>query len=162
MKNELTVFENNMFGAVRVIEIDGEPWFVGKDVAECLGYADTKHAILDHVENEDRVNSKTQGQNDPDLGQRGSWLVNESGIYSLIMGSKLPSAKEFKRWVTSEVIPSIRKHGAYMTPDTIELALADPDFIIGLATRLKSEQLKTRELEAVIEEQEPKVKFAEA
>ena len=158
MKNELTVFENKLFGAFRVIEIDGEPWFFCKDVAECLGYENVSKALSDHIDDEDKLNNKTLSS----LGQRGGWLVNESGIYSLIMGSKLPSAKEFKRWVTSEVIPSIRKHGAYMTPDTIELALADPDFIIGLATRLKDEQLKTRELQAVIEEQEPKVKFADA
>lgn len=125
MKNELTVFENKLFGAVRVIEIDGEPWFVGKDVAECLGYGNVSKALSDHIDDEDKLNNKTLSS----LGQRGGWLVNESGIYSLIMGSKLPSAKQFKRWVTSEVIPSIRKHGAYMTPDTIELALADPDFI---------------------------------
>lgn len=147
-----------MFGAVRVIEIDGEPWFVGKDVAEALGYTNSPKAIADHVDDDDKLTERIviAGQN------RNVITINESGLYSLIMGSKLPSAKEFKRWVTSEVIPSIRKHGAYMTPDTIELALADPDFIIGLATRLKDEQFKTRALEAVIEEQEPKVKFAEA
>lgn len=91
------------------------------------------------------------------IPNRGLTIINESGIYSLIMGSKLPSAKNSSGGLPSEVIPSIRKHGAYMTPDTIELALADPDFIIGLATRLKEEQLKTRELQAVIEEQEPRL-----
>ncbi len=158
MKNELTVFENKMFGAVRVIEIDGEPWFVGKDVAGCLGYSNTRDALSKHVDDEDKADVAIHDGSQ----NRNMTIINESGIYSLIMGSKLPSAKEFKRWVTSEVIPSIRKHGAYMTPGTIELALADPDFIIGLATRLKEEQLKTKELEAVIEEQEPKVKFADA
>ena len=165
MKNELTVFENKMFGAVRVIEIDGEPWFVGKDVAECLGYTNVSDAVSKHVDVEDKQQiafRDLQNYGLSGFGTKGTSLINESGIYSLIMGSKLPSAKEFKRWVTSEVIPSIRKHGAYMTPDTIELALSDPDFIIGLATRLKEEQLKTKELEAVIEEQEPKVKFADA
>ena len=97
------------------MEIDGQPWFVGKDVADALGYKDLKHSILDHVDEEDRVNSKTQGHFDPELGQRGSWLINESGLYSLIMSSKLPTAKQFKRWVTSDVLPSVRKNGGYIS-----------------------------------------------
>ena len=99
---------------VRVIAIDGEPWFVGKDVAEALGYKDVNHAISNRVDKEDKVNSKTQGQNVPEFGQRGTWLINESGLYSLILSSKLDSAKRFKRWVTSEVLPSIRKNGGYI------------------------------------------------
>lgn len=87
---------------------------MGKDIARALGYTDMTHTILDHVDKEDRVNSKTQGQNDPELGQRGSWLINESGLYSLILSSKLPEAKKFKRWVTSEVLPSIRQNGGYI------------------------------------------------
>lgn len=98
--NELQVFNNDEFGSIRTVIIENEPWFVGKDVAEVLGYTDVSHTILDHVDEEDRVNSKTQGQNAPELGQRGSWLINESGLYSLILSSKLPSAKKFKRWVT--------------------------------------------------------------
>lgn len=82
-----------------------------------LGYTDVSHDILDHVDEEDRVNSKTQGQNAPELGQRGSWLINESGLYSLILSSKLPSAKKFKSWVTSEVLPAIRKTGSYNLPE---------------------------------------------
>ena len=108
------VFANPEFGKVRVVEIDGEPWLVGKDVAAVLGYSDTKHAILDHVDSEDRTNSQTQGQNAPEFGQRGTWLINESGLYSLILSSKLPSARKFRRWVTSEVLPSIRKHGGHI------------------------------------------------
>jgi prophage antirepressor-like protein len=99
---------------VRAIAIDGEPWFVGKDVAEALGYKDVNHAISNRVDKEDKVNSKTQGQNFPEFGQRGTWLINESGLYSLILSSKLDSAKRFKRWVTSEVLPSIRKNGGYI------------------------------------------------
>lgn len=99
---------------VRAIAIDGEPWFVGKDVAEALGYKDVNHAISNRVDKEDKVNSKTQGQNVPEFGQRGTWLINESGLYSLILSSKLDSAKRFKRWVTSEVLPSIRKNGGYI------------------------------------------------
>ena len=102
------------FGTLRVLIINDEPWFVGKDVAEALGYIDCKHAILDHVEEEDRVNSKTQGYFDPEFRQRGSWLINESGLYSLILSSKLESAKKFKHWVTSEILPAIRKTGGYV------------------------------------------------
>ena len=111
--NELQIFQNQEFGKVRSLVINNEPWFVGKDVAEALGYKDVNHAILDHVDEEDKVNSKTQGQNAPELGQRGSWLINESGLYSLILSSKLPNAKKFKRWVTSEVLPTLRKTGSY-------------------------------------------------
>lgn len=97
------MFTHPQFGEIRTVEISGEPWFVGKDVATALGYTDCKHAILDHVDSEDRVNSKTRGQNAPEFGQRGTWLINESGLYSLILSSKLPSAKDFKHWVTAEV-----------------------------------------------------------
>ena len=90
-------YEWDEFGYIRTVTIENEPWFVGKDVATVLGYTDVSHAILDHVDEEDRVNSKTQGQNAPELGQRGSWLINEYVLYSLILSSKLPSAKKFKR-----------------------------------------------------------------
>lgn len=118
MKKELIkAFQNEKFGNVRVVLIGAnqQPYFVGKDVAECLGYSDLTHCITDHVDEEDRVNSKTQGHFNPEFGQRGTWLINESGLYSLILSSKLPSAKEFKRWVTSEVLPSIRQTGSYST-----------------------------------------------
>lgn len=160
--NKLTVFNNPEFGVIRTVVINDEPWFVGKDVAIALGYTDVKHAVLDHVAEEDRVNSKTQGQNAPELGQRGSWLINESGLYSLILSSKLPNAKKFKHWVTSEVLPSIRKHGTYMTPETIEEAILNPDTIIRIATELKAEQEKRRALEAKVNEDKPKVLFADA
>lgn len=160
MENEMKVFENAEFGTVRTVLIEGEPWMVGKDVAEILGYKDTKHAILDHVDEEDRVNSKARGQNAPELGQRGSWLINESGVYSLILSSKMPKAREFKRWVTSEVLPSIRKHGAYMTEETLEKALTSPDFLIRLATELKHEKEARLKAEERIEIDRPKVQFA--
>ena len=113
----LKVFENEEFGQVRATTINNEPWFVGKDIATVLGYRDVSSAILSHVDEEDRVNSKTQGCFAVELGQRGSWLINESGLYSLILSSKLPNAKKFKRWVTSEVLPSIRKTGGYIPHD---------------------------------------------
>ena len=112
---EIQVFDNERFGSVRTLLIDDEPWLVGKDVASALGYTDFSHAILDHVDSDDRINSKTQGQNAPEFGQRGTWLINESGVYSLIFGSKLPEAKQFKKWVTSVVLPSIRKNGGYIS-----------------------------------------------
>lgn len=110
--NELQIFSNEEFGEIRTVTIDGEPWFVGKDVAESLGYADPNKAIAMHVDEEDKLNDKTASS----LGQRGGWLINESGLYSLILSSKLKSAKRFKHWVTSEVLPSIRKTGQYQMP----------------------------------------------
>lgn len=124
--NSLQIFSNEEFGEVRVVEVNGEPWFVGKDVAAALGYERADNAIRKHVEVEDKLMHQigASGQN------RQMYVINESGLYSLILSSKLPSAKKFKRWVTSEVIPSIRKHGAYMTPKTLEKALLSPDFLI--------------------------------
>lgn len=118
--NELKVFENPAFGQVRTIEIDNEPWFVGKDVAVALGYSDANKAVAMHVDEEDKLNDKTSSS----LGQRGGWLINESGLYSLILSSKLPTAKDFKRWITKEVIPSIRKTGGYQMPTTPEQRIA--------------------------------------
>jgi len=107
--NELQVFKNEELGQVRTVTIDGEPWFVGKDVAEVLGYNDTDKAIRNHVDDEDKLTRQFGGS-----GQsRNMTIINESGLYSLILSSKLPSAKKFKHWVTREVLPSIRKTGAY-------------------------------------------------
>lgn len=118
--NELKVFENPAFGRMRTIEVDGEPWFVGKDVAEALGYSDTDKAIRNHVDAEDKLTRQFGGS-----GQnRNMTIINESGLYSLILSSKLPTAKDFKRWVTKEVIPSIRKTGGYQMPSTPEQRIA--------------------------------------
>lgn len=148
--NELQIFNNPDFGQVRVVNINGEAWLVGKDVAEVLGYENQNRDIVRHVDEDDRmmVDGKTQYQNGIELGQRGGWLINESGLYSLVLSSKLPTAKKFRRWVTSEVLPSIRKHGAYMTEQTVEKALTSPDFLIQLATNLKKEQEARQEAEA--------------
>lgn len=110
--NEMQLFSNPDFGDVRSMLIDGEPYFAGKDVAEILGYADPNKAIAMHVDEDDKLNDKTASS----LGQRGGWFINESGLYSLILSSKLPNAKKFKRWITSEVLPSIRKTGSYGIP----------------------------------------------
>ena len=107
--NNLQIFNSPEFGQVRTIQQNGEPWFVGKDVAEILGYTNPSKALVDHVDDEDKLNNDSLSS----LGQRGGWLINESGLYSLILSSKMPKAKEFKRWVTSEVIPAIRKTGKY-------------------------------------------------
>lgn len=155
---DLQIFNSPEFGQIRTIEKDGEPWFVGKDVAEILGYANASKALADHVDEEDKLNNESLSS----LGQRGGWLINESGLYSLVLSSKLPTAKKFKRWVTSEVIPSIRKHGAYMTPETLEAAILNPDTMIRLCTALKDEQDKRKALEVKMEEQKPKVLFAES
>lgn len=114
MKNEVQVFQNEEFGEVRTTEVNGEIWFVAKDVAGALGYVNQNEAVQDHVDIEDKLNSKTLPSFDLNLGQRGGWLINESGLYSLILYSKLPSAKRFKKWVTSEILPSIRKTGGYV------------------------------------------------
>lgn len=139
-KEDLSVFNNPIFGSIRMVERNGEPWFSGIDVATSLGYKNGSRDIDRHVFEED----KSEYRN----GSLHMTLINESGLYSLIMSSKLPNAKEFKRWVTSEVLPSIRKHGAFMTPDTIEKVLHNPDFIIQLATELKNEQAKNKNLTA--------------
>ena len=142
---------------IRVLTIEGEPWFVGKDVAEVLGYSNSRKAIADHVDSEDKGVTKcyTLG------GTQQIAIINESGLYSLILSSKLPDAKKFKRWVTSEVLPTIRKHGAYMTPAKIEEVLTDPDTIIQLATQLKQEREGRLIAEQRIGELTPKADYCD-
>lgn len=143
---------------IRTIEKDGEPWFVGKDVAAVLGYAKPENAIARHVDDEDKSTTPFQGT----AYETRATIINESGLYSLILSSKLPNAKKFKRWVTNEVLPSIRKHGAYMTDQTLEQALTSPDFLIQLATQLKEEKEQRKQLEVKVEHDRPKVLFAES
>lgn len=143
---------------IRTVEKDGEPWFVGKDVAAVLGYAKPENAIARHVDDEDKSTTPFQGT----AYETRATIINESGLYSLILSSKLPNAKKFKRWVTSEVLPSIRKHGAYMTDQTLEQALTSPDFLIQLATQLKEEKEQRKQLEAKVEQDKPKVLFADS
>ena len=117
--NDLQVFRNAEFGELTLLEINNAPWFVGKEVAEKLGYTNQNEAIQDHVSYEDKLNSKMLSSfDDYNFGQRGAWLINESGLYSLILGSKLESAKRFKHWVTSEVLPAIRRTGSYSNQPT--------------------------------------------
>ena len=142
--NEMQIFQNPEFGTVRTVELNGEPWLVGKDVAEALGYADAFGALKKHVDEDDRQNC----QNDSFESPRGMTIINESGLYSLVLSSKLPTAKKFRKWVTGEVLPSIRKHGAYMTQETLQAALLSPDTMIALCQQLKDEQCKRQKLEA--------------
>ena len=136
MNNELINFHHEMFGDIRAIEKDGELWFVGKDVAVALGYANTRKAIADHVDDEDKGVTKC----DTLGGEQNVTIINESGLYSLVLSSKLPQAKVFKHWGTAEVLPSIRRHGAYATSPTLERIIAQPEF--GLANNLLTQNLK--------------------
>ncbi|WP_122788859.1 phage antirepressor [Intestinibacillus sp. Marseille-P6563] len=155
MENKIELFRNEEFGEIRVVEIDEQPWFVGKDVASILGYAKPLNALATHVDDDD---SLKWGLTDSLGRMQETIIINESGLYSLVLSSKLPTAKKFKRWVTSEVLPSIRKHGAYMTDDTIEQILSDPDTIIRLATDLKEERAKRKALESENEQQRQVIK----
>lgn len=157
--NKIKVFNNPSFGEIRTIVMNSEPWFVGKDVAEILGYAKARNAISAHVDPEDKKDAPIQG---PLGGTQEMTIINESGLYSLILSSKLPTAKRFKRWVTSEVLPAIRKHGAYLTEEKVEEILTNPDTIIKLATQLKEEREARKQAEALNEANRPKVIFAEA
>ena len=145
---------------VRTVTINNEPYFVGKDVATILGYKKPENAIANHVEDEDKTTTLIQGTGSNYKSK--SVIINESGLYSLILSSKLPQAKEFKHWVTSEVLPAIHKHGAYMTPQTVEKVLLNPDTIINLATQLKEEQQKRKQLQEENEVMKPKALFADA
>lgn len=121
--NELTIFENPEFGAIRTVELDGEPWLVGKDVATALGYSNTKDALAAHVDDEDKRVVQRSENTTLEIPNRGLTIINESGLYSLVLSSKLPTARKFRRWVTSEVLPSIRKTGGYNLPKDYPSAL---------------------------------------
>ena len=146
--NELQIFNNAEFGQLRTLVKDNETWFIGRDVAVALGYAKPENAIYTHVDEEDKTTTLIQGNGSNYKSK--TTLINESGLYSLVLSSKLPNAKKFKRWVTSEVLPSIRKHGIYATTQTIETMLADPDNAIRMLTALKEERAKRIEQEKQI------------
>jgi prophage antirepressor-like protein len=156
--NQLQVFNNEEFGQVRTVVQSEDVWFVAKDVAEVLGYNNTSKAIQMHVDEDEKADLPIwDGRQN-----RNQKVINESGLYSLILSSKLPSAKKFKKWVTSEVLPSIRKHGAYMTDQVLEQAVTNPDFAIGLLTKLKEEKERLAAAQQQIVQQQPLVVFAEA
>lgn len=139
---EIQVFNNAELGEVRTTVIDGEVMFVGKDVAEILGYQNGSKALADHVDEEDKLYNDSLSS----LGQRGGWLINESGLYSLILSSKMPNAKKFKRWVTAEVLPAIRKHGVY----AVDEVLQNPDVLIQALTELKKEREEKEKLKETV------------
>ena len=151
MMNKMQIFKNDNFGAIRTLEINGEPWFVGKDVAEVLGYSNPQKAVRDHIDDDDKTVNESFTVN----GTQGV-LINESGLYSLILSSKLPNAKAFKRWVTSEVLPAIRKHGVYATEELI----ANPDLAIEAFKALKEEREARKALEAENKQMQPLALFA--
>jgi len=149
---QLKVFENPEFGQVRTVTINNEPYFVGTDVATILGYAKTQNAIATHIDKDDALK---QGITDS-LGRlQETTVINESGLYALILGSKLENAKRFKKWLTSEVLPSIRKHGMYATDELIN----NPDLLIAVATQLKEERQARVQAEQKIIEMKPKAEF---
>ena len=170
--NELKIFANSEFGQIRtIIDEDNDPWFVGKDISEILGYKQTANMkkILDDRDykeiNPQNVENTGFIQNgiilEPNKNIKRMLVINESGLYQAIFGSTLDKSREFKRWVTSEVLPAIRKHGAYMTDGVIERTLTDPDYLIMLATNLKEERAKRALAEAEIQRNKSKVLFAE-
>ena len=158
MTNGIQLFNSEEFGEIRATEINGEPWFVGKDVALALGYIETEKAIRTHVHEDD----KGVSQMDTPGGIQKMTVINESGLYALIFGSKLESAQRFKRWVTNEVLPSIRKHGAYATPATVEDMLKNPDAFIKILQEIKAERAEREKLEAESARNAPKVLFADS
>lgn len=155
--NELQVFENPAFGQVRTVTKDGEPWFVAADVCRALEVGNSRQALTRLDEDEKGVIST-----DTPGGKQEVSIVNEPGLYTLVLGSRKPEAKNFKRWITHEVIPSIRKHGAYATGETIDRIIADPDFGIRLLDQLKQEREARLSLEAQTKEDAPKVLFAKS
>ena len=149
--NELKIFENEQFGSIRTVEIDSTPYFVGKDVAEALGYAKPENAISAHVDEDDKTTTLIQGTGSNYKSK--AVIINESGVYALVFGSKLPKAKEFKHWVTSEVLPAIRKHGVYAVDEVLE----NPDMLISALQALKEEKAKAKRLTETLAVQEQQI-----
>lgn len=154
MASELMTFENETFGSIRTMNIDGEPWFVAVDVCNALELSNPT-IVTSRLDDDERAKFN--------LGRQGeATIVNEPGLYSLVLGSRKPEAKAFKRWITHEVIPSIRKHGAYMTSDTLDRMISSPEFGIKLLTALQEERERNAKLENKVEADKPKVMFADA
>jgi prophage antirepressor-like protein len=161
--NELQIFKNEAFGEIRIVEVNGEPWFVGRDVALALGYQKPENAIAAHVHEDDKTTTLLQGTGSNYKSK--AIVINESGMYALVFGSKLEEAKEFKHWVTSEVLPSIRKHGMYAIEDLIN----NPDLGIAALQALKTERERVKELQLTtaiqkqqISELQPKATYYDA
>lgn len=162
LSENIKIFNNAEFGEIRVMLIDDDPWFVGKDIAAALGYKDTVNALKAHVDEQDKRGWRITTPS----GEQQATIINESGLYSLIFSSKLEGAQRFKHWVTHEVLPSIRKHGMYMTDNLLETAIANPDFVIGLIQNMKAEkeksaalQMQNKQLCEKNEEMQPKADY---
>ena len=164
LSENIKIFNNAEFGEIRVMLIDDDPWFVGKDIAVALGYAKPENALSAEFDEQDL--SSTLFLGDGSNYKSKTTIINESGLYSLIFSSKLESAQRFKHWVTHEVLPSIRKHGMYMTDNLLETAIANPDFVIGLIQNMKAEkeksaalQMQNKQLCEKNEEMQPKADY---
>lgn len=155
MHSEIQKFTNEQFGTIRSVVRDGKPWFVGRDVALALGYSNPRKALADHVDAEDKGVTKC----DTLGGAQDFTIINESGLYALILSSKLPTAKQFKRWVTHDVIPAIRQHGAYFTDDTLGRLLADPAQAHLLVMEYVQEALENERLKLELHEALPKAQY---
>lgn len=162
--NELQIFNNAEFGTVRTVEVNGEPWLVGKDVAQALGYQNASKAVMSHVDAEDKRFEMLSVSDSQNGNLVKTAIINESGLYSLVLSSKLPGAKKFKRWVTSEVLPSLRKHGLYAADELLN----NPDLVIQAMEALKDERAKNKALETenaqqrqVIGELQPKADYTD-
>jgi prophage antirepressor-like protein len=158
MTSQPQIFEHSEFGKIRAVDIDGQPWFVGKDVTDALAYSNGSRDINRHVDPEDRQNYRNGTS---EINNRGVTIINESGLYSLILNSKLSTAKRFKRWVTSEVLPSIRKHGAYITDAVLEEVMKSHDVAFDLFCKLRAERGKTEALLDRVEALAPKARYCD-
>lgn len=159
MEQGLQIFNHPQFGEIRALEIGGEPWFVGKDVAVCLGYSNSRDALARHVENEDK---NTVAKRDGSSGNQNVTVINESGLYALIISSKLPDAKKFKRWVTHDVLPTIRKTGGYVSNEDLFLNTYLPYADDGTKKLFSATLSALRAANQKIEADRPKVLFADA
>ena len=157
MENMIRIFENEEFGKIRTVIKDGEPWLVGKDVSKILGYSDVNKAIAMHVDNEDKkLNDKTSSS----FGQRGATLINESGFYSLVLSSKMPRAKEFKRWVTAEILPAIRRTGGYVANEDMFIENYLPFLEEPYQGLFRLQMMAINQLNERIRHDQPLVEFA--
>lgn len=158
MENKMEIFKNDEFGSVRIVMLDGEPWFVGKDVATILGYTNPQRAIRDHIDDEDKgvTEMVTPG------GKQNLPIISESGLYSLILSSKLPTARKFKRWVTAEILPCIRCNSAYMTDSLLNQVMQKPELILLMAEKLLRERADNDGMRLELSVTRPKAEYFDA
>lgn len=150
--NKIQVFQNEAFGQVRIITKDGEPWFVGKEIAEKLGYSNSRKALADHVK--DNHKNTVTIRDGITRGNPNQVIIDEAGFYSLVLRSKLPSAEAFQEWVTSEVLPTIRKHKMYLTPETAKEAVDDPSVFLAKAMLVANDVIEQQKTKIVEQRQE--------